>query len=79
MHIVVQPSSDGENSFKVLEEPELGLAKQLVVGDLICFVDSVSRLSECHPAQTFFTQELEEIILDTKQDALVAVIGEPLI
>jgi|LauGreDrversion4_2_1035121.scaffolds.fasta_scaffold171161_2 hypothetical protein len=48
VHIKINPSDQrfGNKQFQILDEPELGLAKQIVTGDTVSFVDSVKRLGE---------------------------------
>lgn len=43
VHIKVNPSDQrfGAKQFQILDEPDLGLAKQIVTGDTVSFVDSV--------------------------------------
>jgi hypothetical protein len=43
VHIKVNPSDQrfGAKQFQILDEADLGLAKQIVTGDTVSFVDSV--------------------------------------
>jgi hypothetical protein len=48
----------------------------VVIGDMICFVDEACRLAD--QQNLFFTVELQELMMQ-KADALIVVIGEPLL
>ncbi len=56
-----------------MDEPELGLAKQIVTGDTVSFVDSVKRVGEKKSLQL----DICENVLSSQNDILIGVIGEP--
>lgn len=56
-----------------MDEPELGLAKQIVTGDTLSFVDSVKRVGDKKKLQL----DICENVLSSQIDVLIGVINEP--
>ena len=75
VHIKINPADQryGAKQFQILDEPELGLAKQLITGDTVSFVDSVKRVGEKKNLQL----DICENVLSSQFDILIGVIGEP--
>ena len=59
--------------FQILDEPELGLAKQLLTGQTISFVDFAKRLGENRPLPFDICNQ----VLSSQSDIVIGVIGEP--
>lgn len=72
VHVQIQP--DEEDRIAVLDEPDLGLAKQIVINDSVFFVDAVSKVVQ----EQSLPIDLENIVLSTKRDVLMVVVQEPI-